>query len=406
MAMAARASAFWQRSGNHNVGTSDSDKKLVVTHIVSGDIWAGAEAQAFQLISGLQASGAIKPTAVVFNSGVLFDKLETLGIDITLADESTLSPLGQIKAICKHLREHPTDILHTHGFKENVLGTASKYLTGVKRSVLTVHGSPESQSTWRAPKKKLTHLLNRVLTGFCQDKLIAVSQHLKTLLEPRYPNKTVVIRNFIDTDDIPTAAPEQPDDRQESDTTYRISLVGRCVPVKRVDLFIDTIANLRTDHKLDVEGSVCGDGPLLETMKQYAESKGVAQYIHFRGFVQDMEPEWASMDALIMPSDHEGLPMTLLEALLRKVPIVAHKVGGIPEVLDHGNSGVLVDNHSATGYAEKLALLINQREMASQLAANGQKHVKRKFSKRENVQKYEALYRAISKKKQRLIRNT
>jgi len=388
------------------VATSDSDKKLVVTHIVSGDIWAGAEAQAFQLISGLQANGVIKPTVVVFNPGVLYDKLAALGINVSLADESALSPLGQIKTICKHLRQNSTDILHTHGFKENVLGTASRYLTGVKRSVLTVHGSPESQSTWRAPRKKLTHLLNSVMTGFCQDAVVAVSQHLKTVLEPRYPNKTVVIRNFIDTDEILIAPPEQPDDLRQLDTPYRITLVGRCVPVKRIDLFIDTIASLRNDHKFEVEGSICGNGPLLETMKQYAKSKGVTNFIHFRGFVHDMEPEWASMDALAMPSDHEGLPMTLLEALLRKVPVVAHNAGGIPEVLDHGNSGLLVDDHSAAGYAEKLAQLIKQPEITRQLVANGQNHVKKEFSKYENVQKYEALYRAIMQNTQRLTQNT
>jgi glycosyltransferase involved in cell wall biosynthesis len=237
------------------------------------------------------------------------------------------------------------------------------------------------------------------MTGFCQDALIAVSQHLKTVLEPRYPNKVFVIRNFIDTDEIPTNPPEQSDGRQKSDACYRISLVGRCVPVKRIDLFIDTIASLRNDHMLEVEGTICGDGPLLETMKQYANTKGVAQFIHFRGFVQDMEPAWASMDALVMPSDHEGLPMTLLEALLRKVPVVAHNAGGIPEVLDHGNSGVLVDSHSATGYADKLAELIMQPELARQFAANGQRHVKKEFSKRENVQKYEKLYRAVTLKR-------
>lgn len=379
--------------------TSESDKKLVVTHIVSGDIWAGAEAQAFQLISGLQANGVIKPTVVVFNPGVLYDKLTALGIDVTLADESVLSPLGQIKTICKHLRHYPTDIIHTHGFKENVLGTTSKYLTGVKRSVLTVHGSPEFQRSWRAPAKKLAQILNHALTGFSHSAVIAVSQHLKTVLEHSYPSKTVVIRNFINTDDIPTTPAKQPDDPSEPDARYRISLVGRCVPVKRIDLFIDTIASLRNDHELEVEGRICGDGPLLDSMKQYAKTKGVAEFIHFRGFVHDMEPEWAAMDALVMPSDHEGLPMTLLEALLRKVPVVAHSAGGIPEVLDYGNCGALVDNHSATGYAGKLTQLINQPEMAIQLAANGQSHVKKEFSKHENVQKYEALYQDISQKK-------
>jgi len=388
------------------MATHNPEKMLVVTHIVSGDIWAGAEAQAFQLISGLQANGVIKPTVVLFNPGALFDKLTALGINVALADESALSPLAQIKFIYKHFQQHSTDILHTHGFKENVLGTAARYLSGVKSSVQTIHGSPESQSTWRAPKKKLTHLLDRVMTGFCQDAVVAVSQHLKRVLEPRYPNKIVVIRNFIDTDEIPATPAERPDELMQSDALYRVILVGRCVPVKRIDLFIDTIASLRNDHKLEVEGSICGDGPLLQTMKQYANTKGVAKFIHFRGFVHDMEPEWASIDALVMPSDHEGLPMTLLEALLRKVPVVAHNAGGIPEVLDHGNSGLLVDNHSATGYADKLAQLIKQPEMATQLAANGQNHVKKEFSKHENVQKYEALYRAISQKKQRLTQNT
>ncbi|MGO1502862.1 MAG: glycosyltransferase family 4 protein [Marinobacter sp.] len=379
--------------------TSESDTKLVVTHIVSGDIWAGAEAQAFQLISGLQANGVVEPTVVIFNPGVLYDKLAALGIDVTLADESVLSPMGQIKTICRHLRHHPTDIIHTHGFKENVLGTTSKYLTGVKRSVLTVHGSPEFQRSWRAPAKKLAQLMNHALTRFCHSAVVAVSQHLKTVLEPRYSSKTVVIRNFIDTDNIPVTPPEQTDDRRRSDTCFTITLVGRCVPVKRIDLFIDTIANLRNDQQLEVEGRVCGDGPLLETMKQYAKTKGVAQFIHFRGFVHDMEPEWAATDALVMPSDHEGLPMTLLEALLRKVPVVAHNAGGIPEVLDYGNCGALVDDHNATGYAGKLAQLIKHPEMATQLAIRGQSHVKKDFSKRENVQKYEALYQDISQKK-------
>ncbi len=380
------------------MAASGSHQKLVVTHIVSGDLWAGAEAQAFQLISGLQTNGVIKPTAVVFNRGVLFDKLTELGIDVTLADERALSPLGQIKTICKHLRQHPTDILHTHGFKENVLGTVSKYLSGVKRSVLTVHGSPESQSTWRAPRKKLTHLLDRALTAFCHDAVVTVSRHLKALLEPRYPSKTVVIRNFIDTDEILATAPGQPDDQEESDARCRIALVGRCVPVKRIDLFIDTIASLIADHNLDVEGNVCGDGPLLEVMRQYAKDEGVADFIHFRGFIRDMEPEWAAMHFLLMPSDHEGLPMTLLEALLRKVPVVAHNAGCIPEVLDNGNCGALVDNHSGKGYADKLAQLIKQPQTARQLAANGLTHVRKEFSKRENVQKYEGLYRAISQK--------
>lgn len=380
-------------------------EKLVVTHIISGDIWAGAEAQAFQLISGLQANSAVKPTAVVFNPGILFDKLIALGIDVTIADESILSPLQLIKTIRAHLRQHSTDIVHTHGFKENVLGTVSQYLTGVNCSLQTVHGSPEHHPTWRDPKRKLPHLLNHLVARFCQDAVVAVSQHLKNSLETIYPNKTVAIPNFIDTEEI-SPLPEKIDCSRKTDSSYSITLVGRCVPVKRIDLFIDTLAKLRSDNMLEIEGRVFGDGPLLETMKQYAQTKGVAQFVHFRGFVADMEPEWEATDALLMTSDHEGLPMTLLEALLRKIPVVAHNVGGIPEVLDQGNGGLLVDNHCATGYADKVLRLLKNPERARQLATNGQKHVKKEFSKRENVKRYEALYRTIALQKRHTLQNT
>lgn len=370
---------------------SDSDKKLVVTHIVSGDIWAGAEAQAFQLISGLQANGVIKPTVVVFNTGVLLDKLTALGVYVTLADETVLSPLSQVKVIRAHLKQNATDILHTHGFKENVLGTTARYLSGVKHSVLTIHGSPELNPSWRTPKKKLTNLLDRLITGYCYDALVAVSEHLKTLLEPRYGNKVVVIRNFIDTESIPDAsqAPRRP---RKSGAPFRIGLVGRCVPVKRIDLFIDTIVLLRTRHELDLVGTVCGDGPLLESMKQYAKDQGVTEYIQFKGFVGNMEPEWSAMDALLMPSDHEGLPMTLLEALYRQIPVVAHNAGGIPEVLDYGRCGMLVADHHARGYAEGFLKIIVQDETPITHQILGEEHIKANFSKNKNVKRYEALY--------------
>lgn len=383
--------------------TTGPSPKLVVTHIVSGDIWAGAEAQVFQLISGLQANSAVKPTVVLFNPGILFDKLTALGVDVTLADESASSSFNQIKTIFKHLRHHSSDILHTHGLKENVLGVVSRYLAGVKHSVLTVHGSPEFQLSWRTPAKKITQLLNRTLTRFCHDAVIAVSQHLAGQIAPLYPKKTIVIKNFVDTEKGTAIFPSQPYGTRALNAPHGITLVGRCVPVKRIDLFIDTISSLRTDHKLEVNGRICGDGPLLESMKQYAEAKGMAQFIHFTGFVQDMEPEWAAMDVLVMPSDHEGLPMTLLEALLRNVPVIAHNAGGIPEVLDHGNCGILVDNHSAAGYANQIARLINHQEVAKDFAAKGQNHIKKEFSKRENVKKYEALYKSVLQNKQYFI---
>ncbi|WP_148862585.1 glycosyltransferase family 4 protein [Marinobacter fonticola] len=370
------------------------EKATVVTHIISGDLWAGAEAQVYQLISGLYANGHVAPTAVVFNPGILYDKLCALGIEVTIADETALSPLGQIMAIRAHLRENGAAIVHTHGFKENVLGTIAQHLARVPRSLRTAHGNPETTLSWQKPLKKLTQILDDSIARYGQNAVVAVSKQLESALSARYPGKTVRISNFIDLNNRYASEEAEITPVKEHEPPYQIALIGRAVPVKRLDLFIDTIALLRNQHGLDVNGAIYGDGPLLSSMKDYA-AKRIEGAVEFKGFVNNIAQELTTTDVLVMPSDHEGLPMTLLEALAIKVPIVAHNIGGIPEVLGEGRCGVLVDNHDSAGYAEAIAKLLNNRATMHNLAEAGVKHLQREFGSTQNIQKYEELYATL-----------
>lgn len=363
-------------------------KPPVVTHIISGDLWAGAEAQVYQLISGLKAADQIVPTAVVFNKGILYNKLAGLGINVTLADETSMSPLAQVLSIRAHLREYHTNIVHTHGFKENVLGTIAQHLARVPRSLRTAHGNPEIATTWRKPLKKLTSLLDDATAHYGQDAVVAVSRQLEATLSARYPNKTVRISNFIELPETNTQF-ERPD--LHSNRSYSIALVGRAVPVKRLDIFIDTIAQLRDQYGLDVNGAIYGDGPLLSSMKAYSSGK-VGDAIEFKGFVSNINDELIKADVLMMPSDHEGLPMSLLEALAMGVPVVAHAVGGIPEVLNNGKCGTLVQEHSPNGYAAAIAHLLKNDQVMAQFRDAGKMHVSKEFSAATNIEKYQSLY--------------
>lgn len=369
---------------------SASEKKAVVTHIISGDLWAGAEAQVYQLVSGLHANRQIVPTAVVFNSGILFDKLQALGIEITIADEMTLSPWGQILKIREHLKKQDTDIVHTHGFKENVLGTIAQHLARVPKSLRTAHGNPEIAVTWKHPTKKLTQIFDDCIARFGQDAIVAVSRQLKSTLSETYPGKTVRISNFIDLERSASTSLETSSFKERC-PPYRIAMIGRAVPVKRLDLFIDTIALLQKKHGIDVTGVIYGDGPLLSSMKDYA-SANAGDAIEFKGFVSNIPQQLATADMLLMPSDHEGLPMSLLEALSIGIPVVAHNTGGIPEVLDGGACGILVDDHSPTGYASAVAGLIADGEALSAISAEAKLHVEREFSAAKNILKYQDLY--------------
>lgn len=376
----------------------ETTEKLVVTHVISGDLWAGAEAQAFQLISALQANNAVLPTAVVFNEGPLMQKLQSAGIPVTLANETTEPLWRLVYHLYQHFRDHKTKIVHTHGFKENVLGTLAQKLSRVPKSVRTTHGNPEYQLSWRNPGKKLISLLDQLTARYGQDAVVAVSGQLERDLTKIYRDKTVKILNFIE---IPDEAEKNvsrganANCRGYIQADFKVGLIGRLVPVKRVDLFIDSIKELNDQLPGQIKGIIIGDGPLMESLKTYANQQGLAHLIEFKGFVADPTAEIEQMDLLMMPSDHEGIPMVLLEALLARVPIVAHNVGGIPEILDNGRCGILVDDHTPSGYAKQSANLLQDPELMADFVRAGRAHLAQNFNKTTNSLRYEALYKTI-----------
>lgn len=369
----------------------ESDARRVVTHVVSGDLWAGAEVQVYNLCRALQASNQILPTAVVFNDGILLEKLQELGMFVTLADETQLGPTAIARAIAAHCRKYKTEIVHTHGFKENVLGILGKELARVPASARTVHGNPETPFTLKRPHKWMVQKLDITLGRLRQQAVFAVSTQLEERLERLFPGKVHKIFNFIDVDDIRRQCKKHPETKAKRP---RVGIVGRLVPVKRVDIFLEAIA-LLNQRGLECEGVIIGGGPLEAELKQLGTSLGITDRIEFKGFVSPAAAEMAKLDVLLMPSDHEGLPMTLLEALALEVPIVSHSIGGIPEVLDNGGCGWLVTDHTPEGYARALAQVLTEETDLAEKTESGLKHVRQNFGFEANSIKYMSVYNNI-----------
>ncbi|KEF32223.1 Glycosyl transferase [Marinobacter nitratireducens] len=367
---------------------------LTVTHIASGDLWAGAEVQVYQLIKALSETREINPTAIVFNHGVLANKLQSLGVPVTVADETSLSAYQMIQSIRCHIRSNGANVIHTHGFKENILGVTAQRLAGVRCSVRTVHGNPEHTRSWKKPVKRTLDGIDTLIGRWFQQGIVAVSKQLKELLERPYPGKTSLIHNFIDVQEL-SQEQHQPAE-EKAGQVFTVGLVGRLVPVKRADLFIEALDLLRKRFGHNVRGVIIGDGPLRKSLEARTREHELDQHISFVGFLNPATPAIRQLDALLMPSDHEGLPMTLIEALALKIPVVAHDTGGIPEALDYGRCGTLVKEHSASGYAAALDRLIKQPADAQFKASAGESHVREHFDRRENVRKYIALYQSLT----------
>ena len=154
---------------------------------------------------------------------------------------------------------------------------------------------------------------------------------------------------------------------------------------------------LKQQHpELTLSFHIYGDGPLQGSLKQQNQQAGTDDIVYFEGHCEHIQDELQSLDMLLMTSDHEGLPMVLLEAMVLQVPIIAHAVGGIPNLLNHGRCGILIEQHDAQSYANAMYQLITQKELKTKLIRRALERVNQHFSAKQNADNYILQYRLLA----------
>ena len=374
-----------------------NSKHIHVLHIASGDLWAGAEVMLYTLTKTLHKELKTRVSVVLLNHGVLEQKLRNDGVSVHVLDESHLNSFQILQQLNKIIDELNPDVIHTHRLKENILGSIAAWFNHRIPSLRTVHGAPEFRPPLYKIAKRLILFLNWLSGRFFQQTIIAVSPDLAKKLEHDYPKtKIKVIENGVDINTLKQYIPHQTT-KKPNKNSYRIGIAGRLVPVKRVDLFIDSAVYLKQHYpELSIHFYIYGDGPLYDKLQTQAVSQQAEDYIHFEGHCEDITQQLQTLDALLMTSDHEGLPMILLEAMCLQLPIIAHAVGGIPHLLDQGRCGVLVQNQTAKAFAEAMVKLINQPGQYQQLAQLAFERVNQNYSARSTADAYLKVYKELS----------
>ena len=368
---------------------------ITVVHVASGDLYAGAEVQLYQLIRQLHRSEQCKVSVILLNHGVLERRLSSLGVDVHVLDESRLNGAQIFFETWKLLRGLRPDIVHTHRRKENVIGTVAAKLAGGIATVQTVHGLPEEDVGFWAVVKRLYGMLDRMTARVLADKVVAVSPELGPRLGFLQQSKIAVIENGIDTEELARESPLSEPLPGNARCT-KIALVGRLVPVKRVDVFLSVALLLVRRFPGRFCFFIFGDGPQTDALQELRRDLGLEHEVHFMGFRESLAPYLSLMDCLVITSDHEGLPMVLLEAMALNVPVVAHAVGGIPDVLGYGQFGLLVEHQDAVEYAAAVIDSVDDLRETSKKVEGARKQVGYRYTSSACTARYMELYRSLS----------
>jgi glycosyltransferase involved in cell wall biosynthesis len=304
-------------------------------------------------------------------------------------------PLGALR-LARFLRREGIDVLHTHLFDPSVLGLLVGLAVHVPIRVMTRH-----HSDYHTRIHKTWHIrLDRLCTRLSH-AVIAVSHHTAEHMlseEHAPPGKIHVIHNGIDFDRVRVSAPHSRERlRREfgSDTAHLLLVAGRLHPEKGYEVIFEALRALRDQAHRPVRLLVAGTGALDTFYRERVAMLGCADMVEFLGFRRDLPDLMTAVDLVVLPSVAEAFGLVVAEALYLGTPVVASRVGGIPEILDDGIGGILVPPADSAALADAIIALLQDDARRNQLAGSGRNKVMRRFSFEGMVRSYEAVYERL-----------
>jgi glycosyltransferase involved in cell wall biosynthesis len=303
--------------------------------------------------------------------------------------------------VVRALRRFRPDVVHTHAAKAGTLGRLAALVPGRGRPrviVHTFHGHSLS-GYFSSPKARMFLAIERFLARRTT-RLIAVSEEVRddlVALGVARAEDVEVVRLGFDLSrfgvDEATRARRRAELRAALGIPAQarvVTLIARLVPIKRVDRFLSIAERLA--HEPDVWFLVAGDGELREELQAIPLSDGLASRIVWAGFQRDIPAVCFASDVVMLTSDNEGTPVSLIEAQAAGVPVVSTRVGGAATVVGD-RPGALVAPDDVAGLAASVQALLDDLSTARQSARAGAERVVAGFSLDGLVSSLDALYR-------------
>jgi glycosyltransferase involved in cell wall biosynthesis len=338
--------------------------------------------------STLCASRFIKDQAPTDVQLQALERLREAGVTFLPLSRHRRGEVLPWRHLAAYIRRERVDVVHSHMFGSNLWGTVIGRLTCVP--VVVAH-----EHTWSFEGELLRRILDRELIGRWSDAFVAVSRadHRKMIEIERIPSEWI---RFIANGITPRAPTPGRDLRAELGVGSGplIGAVGSLRAQKAYDILIQVAARLRENHP-DLHMLIAGEGPEKARLEALISELGLGDVVFLLGRRLDVPDLLTELDVAVCASHFEGSPLAVMEYMEAGLPIVATRVGGVPDLIEDGIHGLLVEPGNQVGLAQAIEDLLSDHDRASALGARARERRRREFDLDVMVHNVEALYEEL-----------